>query len=278
MPITILRLFLLALLPWLTPAWADGPLKFGVLNQHAVLITAQIWNPILEAVSRISGVPLVLAQGKSAPETTARTVAGEYDFAYTNHLFTSERVKLGFRVIARLNRPAIQGQIVVPADSPLTRLEDLEGKAVVFPSREAFVGYHVPRQALDEAGIAVNERFSTNQEGAMQALRAGTADAASVNDKVMRAFAERTGFRYRVLWTSDAYPDLAVMVHPRVPAEVVERVRHALVTLHETTEGRAALAAANAIVKNREPLRFVPATDADYAVYRAFWQRRERAR
>ncbi|MGQ9862030.1 MAG: phosphate/phosphite/phosphonate ABC transporter substrate-binding protein [Thiobacillaceae bacterium] len=273
MPAISFRLFLLLLLPWLTPAWADGPLKFGVLNQHAMLTTAQIWNPILEAASRASGVPLVLAQGRSAPETTARTVAGDYDFAYTNHLFTPDRVKLGFRVIARLNRPPIEGQIVVPADSPLTRLTDLMGKTVVFPSREAFVGYHVPRQALDEAGIAVTERFSTNQEGAMQALRAGVADAASVNDELMRAFAARTGLRYRVLWTSDAFPDLAVMAHPRVPAEVVARVRHALLTLHETADGRAALAAANAILKNPEPLRFVPATDADYAAYRAFWQR-----
>ncbi|MGQ9686511.1 MAG: hypothetical protein ACUVT2_09445, partial [Thiobacillaceae bacterium] len=82
MPAISLRLFLLLLLPWLTPAWADGPLKFGVLNQHAMLTTAQIWNPILEAASRASGVPLVLAQGRSAPETTARTVAGDYDFAY----------------------------------------------------------------------------------------------------------------------------------------------------------------------------------------------------
>jgi len=268
-------LFCLALLSGLfsvQSAGADTALKFGVLNRHPVALTAQIWNPILHYVSRKVGVPLVLAMGKAAPETTERTVAGEYDFAYSNHLFTPEREKLGFQVIARLNRPAIASQIVVAADAPLRVLADLAGKAVAFPSREAFVGYHVPRLALGRAGIEVKASFGGNQEGAMQQLAAGAADAAAVNDQVMRAFAARHGFRYRVLWASEPYPDLAVMAHRRVPAAMVEKVRTALLGMRHDAEGRAALDAANAIVKNAEPLAFVAATEADYAPYRRFWR------
>lgn len=264
-------LSLLLCLVSIFPVQASEALKFGVLNQHPVTITAQIWNPILQYVSQRTGVPLALAMGRTAPETTRRTLAGEYDFAYTNHLFTPERQQLGFRVIARLNRPTISSQIVVAIDSPLQTLDDLEGKRVAFPSREAFVGYHVPHQALKQSGIGVTARFAGNQEGAMQQLAAGAVDAAAVNDRVMDAFASRLGFRYRVLWRSEPYPDLAVMVHPRLPADLVEQIRSTLVGMHEEPAGRSALESANAIAKNPQPLAFVPATDADYIPYSRFW-------
>lgn len=257
---------------WAWPAQAAEVFKFGVLNQHPVTVTAQLWNPILRHVSQRTGISLELAMGPTAPETTRRTLAGEYDFAYTNHLFTPERQQLGFRVIARLNRPAISSQIVVAEDSPLKTLTDLEGVRVAFPSREAFVGYHVPRQALEHSGIRVTARFAGNQEGAMRQLAAGAVDAAAVNDRVMAAFTSRQGFRYRVLWSSEPYPDLAVMVHPRVPSDVVEQVREALIEMAGERAGRVLLQGANAIVQNPEALAFVLATDADYAPYRRFWR------
>ncbi len=273
----ILRTLLnrLALMLCLLPACAlqaAEAMKFGVLNQHPVTVTAQIWNPILLEISQQTGIPLALAMGHSAPETTRRTLAGEYDFAYTNHLFTPERQKAGFRVLARFNRPAISGQIVVPTDSPLQSLADLDGKKLAFPSREAFVGFHVPNQALTRAGIAVSKSFAGNQEGAMRQLVTGVVDAAAVNNRVMRAFATRTGFQYRVVWHSEPYPDLAVMVHPRVPGGVVERVRNALLSMHQRDSGRRALAKANQIIKNDQPLIFVPASDADYTPYSRFWR------
>lgn len=251
---------------------AAEAMKFGVLNQHPVTVAAQIWNPMLLEISQQTGIPLALSMGQSAPETTQRTLAGEYDFAYTNHLFSPERQKIGFQVIARLNRPAIRGQIVVPIDSPLQKLADLNGKKIVFPSKEAFVGYHVPSQALSRAGISVSSAFAGNQEGAMRQLATGIVDAAAVNDRVMHAFAMRTKFRYRVLWRSEPYPDLAVMAHPRVPAGMVARVRDALLSMHQRDSGRRALENANRFLRSTEPLIFVPASNADYAPYSRFWR------
>ncbi|MCI4439907.1 phosphate/phosphite/phosphonate ABC transporter substrate-binding protein [Tibeticola sp.] len=245
--------------------------SFAVLNQRTVAATAELWNPILQWVSRRSGVHLTLAMGKTAVETTERTVAGAFDFAYTNHLFTPERRQLGWRVLVRFNRPAIHGQIVVPSTSPLGSLVDLQGKTVVFPSREAVVAYHAPRQALHRAGVRVVERFASHQEAAMHQLVSGAADAAGVNDTVMRAYALREGFRYRALWTSAPFPDLPVMVHPRVPNEIVARVQAAFLAMDADREGRRILDDAGALLAADHPLAFVRAHESDYDVYRALW-------
>ena len=106
--------------------------RFNVLNQRSVALTAQYWNPILTYVSKKSGVPLELKLAKTAQEGNAIAEKGGYDFLYTNHFFTPERDRLGYKVIARPAGPGIRSQIVVPEDSPIQTLQDLNGKDVAF--------------------------------------------------------------------------------------------------------------------------------------------------
>lgn len=254
--------------PAVIDAAADRVWTFAVLNQRSVNATAALWNPILDWVSRHSGVTLALAMGKTAVETTERTVAGAYDFAYTNHLFTPERAQLGWRVLARFNRPAIHGVIIVAEASPIASLSALAGKAVVFPSREAMVAYRAPRLALEQAGVRVVERFAGHQEAALQQLASGAADAAGVNEASLHAYAARVAFRTRTLWRSPPFPDLPVMAHPRVPAAIVTRVRSAMLRMANDPQGRRILDDAGALLAVTQPLAFVAASDADYDVYR----------
>jgi phosphonate transport system substrate-binding protein len=60
----------------------------------------------------------------------------------------------------------------------------------VFPPVAAFLGYHLPMEALLRKGIHVTLHFAANQEGATGQLKAGRAVAAGVHAEVMRAFAQ----------------------------------------------------------------------------------------
>jgi phosphonate transport system substrate-binding protein len=255
------------------PARAQEPtLYFGVLNQRSIALTAQYWNPILRYVSQQSGVPLQLKMGKTAPETTAMTLRGEFAFVYTNHLFTPERVRLGYRVIARPNSPGVRALIVVPDDSLLKTLADLNGRTAVFPSREAFLGYSLPIDALQKAKIEVTPAFAGNQEGAMAQLQAKTADAAAVNSQVLENYARRENFHYRVLWRSEPYLDLPIMANPAVAKVRIEAVRQAFIGMAADPQGRKILEDGAALLKLTGPLGFVAADDNDYANYREFFR------
>lgn len=269
---TVTRWLVLAA-AWLgtTTATAQA-LRFGVLNQRSPQLTAQYWNPILDHVSRKSGVALELRIGKSAPDTTAMAVRGELDLYYTNHLFNAERDALGWQVFGRAAGEGIRAELVVAADSPVTTLAQLQDKGVVFASPEAFVGYWVPMDALLKAGVRVKPQFAGNQEGAMAQLRSGAAAAAGVNAKVMAEYARREGLPYRSLWSSERYLDLALMAHPRVPASAVERLRAAFVGMAQDPEGRRVLEVAAGLVKQQPPLGFVAAENRDYDNYRSFYR------
>ena len=269
---TAIQLLFLAA-AWLVAASASAQaLRFGVVNQRSPQLTAQYWNPILDHVTRQSGVSLVLQIGKSASDTTARAVRGDLDVYYTHHLFTAERDRLGWRVFGRGAGEGIRAEIVVGADSPITALAQLQGQSVVFPSPEAFVGYWIPMDALMKAGLQVTPQFAGNQEGAMAQLRSGAARAAGVNAKVMSEYAKRENMRYRSLWVSERYLDLALMVHPRVPAAVAERLRAAFVGMAQDPAGMRVLEASADLIKQEPPFGFVASDNRDYNNYRDFYR------
>lgn len=253
-------------------AFAEEPLFFGVLNQRSATLTAQYWNPILTHVSAKSGVPLRLKMGRTAPETTAMTVRGEFAFAYTNHLFTPKRDRLGWRVIARPATKGIQGAIVVPEASPVKTITDLASREVGFPSPEAFVGYWVPMDALLKAGVEVKPVFAGNQEGVMAQLKSGRVVAAAVNAQVMEAYARREQFPYRIIWQSETYLDLPVMANPKVPTAKVGAVRDALTKMSQDEEGKKILQAGAELLKQTYAPGFVAADDHDYENYRRFYR------
>ncbi len=249
-----------------------APYAFGVLNHRSLQATAAYWNPILNYVSARSGVPLELHIGRTANETTDRVVAGQLDFAYTNHLFTPKRSRLGWRVLARQDSEGIRGQIVVLDSSPVKNLSELAGQPVSFANPYAFVGYYVPMNMLMHAGVQVTPLFSGNQEAAMGQLMSGQVVAAGVNHQVMDDFAQRRQLKYRVLAESEPYFDLAVMASPRIGSAQRNKVRQAFVGMASDPEGRRVLQLAARSLGLPTARGFVAADDRDYANYRAFFR------
>lgn len=251
---------------------AQDTYKFYVLNQRSVALTAQYWNPILTYVGRKSGVPLELKLAKTPQEGNIIAEKGGYDFQYTNHFFTPERDRLGWKVIARPAGPGIPSQIVVPEDSPIQTLQDLDGKDVAFVSPDAFLGYWVPMDALLRAKVKVNGLFTGNQEASSAQLKVKKVAAAGVNSSVLARYARRESFAYRAVWTSEAYLDLCIMANPKVPADKVAAVRAALINMVRDPEGRKVLEAGAELLKSTGELGFVAADDRDYDNYRKFYR------
>lgn len=271
--VSTVTLLLLALGTETWPQQNQGqPLSFGVIIWRSPILTAQFWNPILRYVSEKSGVPLQLKVAQTGPEHTAMVRRGEYHFLYSNHNFIKENEESGYRVFARPQEDAQSGEIVVLKDSPIHSLAELAGKEMVFPHTAAFLGYHLPMDALLRKGIQVKLHFAGNQEGAMGQLKAGRVVAAGVNAAVMRAFAQRESVAYRVLWSSDKYLNLALSSHPSVPVETVKAVRAAFIQMADDPEGAKVLAASADVLKQAQPLRFIASKDSEFDNMRNFYR------
>jgi phosphonate transport system substrate-binding protein len=265
---------LLFFVSWPVFAWqAGGPYPFGVLNQHSVSLTAEYWNPILRYVSQKSGVSLKLKISASANQTTDLANRNALAFVYSNHFFTPARQKLGFHVFARANDAGIRGVIAVREDSLVRDLEQLRDRRIAFPNPYAFVGYHLPMDALTARDIRVSPVFSANQEAAISLLRHVRIDAIGANESILESYARRSGLRYRVIWRSAPYPDLALMAHGSLAPGLIARVQQAFVNMKRDPEGRKILLEASRRIGERSHPGFITASDADYAGYLEFFRR-----
>jgi phosphonate transport system substrate-binding protein len=275
-PFSITRTALLACaLMFAASATASGAAphayNFSPVNQYNLKVSASFWNPIIRYVSAKSGVTLNLKLGRTSADTTSFVLTREVDFAFTNHMFSPERSKLGWTVFGRRNAAPVHAQVVVPADSTAVRLPDLAHAAVGFPGPEALLSYKAPYAELLRSGVPVNTVFTGNMDAAFAQLFSGKVKAVGANSQLVRNYTGRTGKAFRVLWSSPAFNDLALMASPRVPAADQGAVANAFLTMHLDPEGRKILASAGALVHASEPVSFVAAGDADFASYRDFY-------
>jgi len=262
---SLLAAFLCLFLCTARPGHAETKIwSFGVLQVRNALLTAEYWNPILRYVSAKSGVTLELAVVSNASEHTAKIGDGSYDFAFTNHIFKPRNAAAGYRVIARTREAPIRGEIVVPFDSPVKSIKDLAGKEVGFPSAASFVAYAVSFDALVRQGIRVTPVFGGNQEGIMVQLKVGRVPAASVNSQIIKEFAAREHFLYRVIWQSKEYQNFPVVAHPRVPAKTAAAVTRALAAMADDPEGLRILQSAANVVGQKPPLGFLASSNKEY--------------
>ena len=145
--------------------------RFSPVNQWNIELTAKYWNPIIEHVSRKSGVKLELKIGRTSADTTAYVLAQEVEFIFSNHMFSPEREKLGWKVFGRRNAPPIHAQIVVSVSSPIVTVDQLAGHEIAFAGPEAFIGYKVPSAHLISLGIPVkNVLFASEMIGAVRGI------------------------------------------------------------------------------------------------------------
>jgi phosphonate transport system substrate-binding protein len=246
--------------------------NFSPVPQYSTGLTASYWNPILDYVSEKSGIKLNLKISRTSADTTSYVLAREVDFIFSNHLFSPERDALGWKVFGKRQMPPLFSQIVVPADSPITDLEQLKGKEVAFAGAEAFLIYKVNYANLLARNIDVKVVFAGNADAALAQLFSGRVVAAGGQSQLLEGYSRRENRKFRVLWSSEGFQDLALMASPKVTEKDMKAVANAFFDMPNSARGKEILHQASKLVGLPVDAYFVAASGADYASYRRFFQ------
>jgi phosphonate transport system substrate-binding protein len=244
-------------------ARAEEPLVFAVVPQFEQRKLFAIWRPIVEELTRRTGVPLRLEATLGVPEFEAAISAGKFDFVYTNpyHVFR-ERRRQGYLPLVRDAVP-LHGIVVVSRDSPIRDVKELSGKVLAVPSPNSFGACLLVRAELErEHGVHVQVLATKTHSSAYLHVATGLAPAAGGVDKTLREQPAEVRDALRILFRTRDVASHPVAAHPRVPAETRRAVQRALLDMAATPEGAALLA--------KVPLeRTVEARHADYDAYAA---------
>jgi phosphonate transport system substrate-binding protein len=238
---------------------------------------ARQYLPFLRYLERRTGYRFRLHFAAGDARIVEDLGRGAVDFAALGaYSFVLARERYGAVALARgldrRGRGEYRSLIVVAPGSPLKRVADLRGRRLAFGATTSTQGHLIPRIELMQHGVALADLASHRYTGSHRACAgeviAGRADACGMQDVMAEELADQG--LVRILHASAYYPSSGIAASARLPAEVRERVRRALVEFEPQGHDAAGLYRWD---KTEMARGFVAARDGDYASIRD-WLRR----
>jgi len=239
------RLFCLFLYLMISSSFVTAEtLTFGIVPQQSAKKLAKLWTPISRYLSEKTGVTVLFSTAQDIPTFEKRLLAGEYDIAYMNpYHYTVFHQKPGYEAIAKQQDREIKGIVVVAKESDITSLDQLSGATLAFPSLAAFAASVLPRAKMAKEGIDITPKYVSSHDSVYLTVSKGLFLAGG---GVMRTFnntAPEVREKLRVLWATPGYTPHAIAVHPRVNADLRQKIQQALIDMDQDPEGEALLKA-----------------------------------
>ena len=226
------------------PSHAQTPERytFAVVPQFSISELHKDWAPLLQRLTKDTGLTLELKIAPSIPKFEAEFLKGTPDFAYMNpyHAVMARQAE-GYIPLVRDSKP-LSGVLLTRKDSPYKTPRDLNGQTLGFPAPNAFGASLYMRALLTEdVKIKFDARYlGTHSNVYRHVVRGETAAGGSViaalNDEVPELRDQLV-----VLYKTPDVASHPVVAHPRVPESARKTLTQALLALTQDEAGRAML-------------------------------------
>jgi len=232
----------------------------GVVPQFEQRKLLAIWQPVIEDLEKRTGLRFNLNSTLTIEKFEKAVARGEFDFLYLNpyHLFQVHGSQGYIPLVA--DKAPLRGILVVRRDSTIQTPADLNGRVVAFPSANAIGATLLPRADLGQIfHVAVTPLYVKTHSSVYLHVVKNLADAGGGVEKTLQEQSEAVRSSLRVIYSTRTIPSHPVAAHPRVPRNVQDKVRRALLAIGNTPEGKS-------MIEKIPVEQFVPVTYDDYAV------------
>jgi len=232
---------------------------FGIVPQQSATRLAQVWVPLLDRLSDVTGYTVEFATAKDIPTFEACLARGAYDIAYMNpYHYTVFHASAGYEAFAKQAGKRLRGVLVARADSDIAGLDDLEGGTLAFPSPAAFGASVIPRAELRSQQISFTPHYVMSHDSVYRSVALGLFAAGGGVGRTLGNIPEDLRAQLRVIYRTDEYTPHAFATSASLP----ERARNALVSALLAIDDEALLTPLGMV-------GFEAATDADWDDVRA---------
>lgn len=222
-------------------ALAATSYSFAVVPQYNVVQLHTEWQPVLERISRETGITLELALQSSIPRFEQAVLKGEPDFAYANpyHAVMAKKAQ-AYLPLLRDSKP-LSGILLVRKDSPYKSLQDLAGSDIGFPAPNAFGASLYMRALLAERKIKFQPQILNNHGNVFRSILNGSVAAGGAVNNTYNDEKPEIREQLRILFQTPTSASHPVIAHPRVPDAVRQAVKAAFLSMQKDPAGLALL-------------------------------------
>jgi len=237
---TMLRFRLLALILlifFITAAFKkslaqERVFTIGVVPQFTPVEIFERWGPLVKELENRTGLKFELKTYKSIPEFEKAFLKGEPDFVFMNPYHQVMAYKAQKYIPLVRDKTPLTGILVVRRDSPVKEVKDLDGKVIAFPAPNAFAASLYMRALLAEKfKIKFTPEYVKTHDNVYRQVILGKAQAGGgVNNTFLRQ-PEEVKRELRILYETPSAAPHPFSVHPRVPKEVIDKVKKAILDM-----------------------------------------------
>jgi len=227
------------------------------------------YQGLSEYVAEKAGLKLRLIHKAEYAELNELLKSGEVDLAFScSGPYVTGHDEFGLELLAAPvvnGTPTYQAYIIVPSDSAVTSLEQLEGATFAFTDPESNTGCLVPTYMLALDDTTPEEFFGRviytySHDNSIRAVANHEVDGASV-DSLIWEYTNATDpeftSRTKIIARSEPFAIPPVVVRPDLDPSLKQRLREIFLTAHEDPEGAA-------LLEQMHMERFVEIDDSDY--------------
>jgi len=250
---------------------SEQPLVIAVTPEQNIFRQIERYTPVISYVSRETGISIKLKAFTSCEDAIRNAASSSIHGAFFGSFACAlAQRQVGVEALARPEAldgtSTYHGLIFVRKDSGIRNAGDMKGKRFAFVDRATTAGYLLPLFYLSSKGIRdymtyLGEvYFAGTHEDAIYDVLRGQADVGAAKNTVFHRLAardHRIRSELKILSRSPDMPETTLVLTPAVDPHIRERIREALLNMHDSPAGRAVLRAFGA-------KRFVATVVQDY--------------
>jgi phosphonate transport system substrate-binding protein len=204
----------------------------GVVPQFTPVEIYERWGPLVKELENRTGLKFELKTYKSIPEFEKAFLKGELDFVFMNPYHQVMAYKAQKYIPLVRDKTPLIGILVVRRDSPVKEVKDLDGKVIAFPAPNAFAASLYMRALLAEKFKIrfIPEYVKTHDNVYRQVILSKAQAGGGVNNTFLRQ-PEEVKRELRILYETPSAAPHPLSVHPRVPKEVRDKVKEAILDM-----------------------------------------------
>jgi phosphonate transport system substrate-binding protein len=130
----------------------------------------------------------------------------------------------GYRAFARQSNKKLKGLIVVRKSANITRLEDLGGSDLAFPSPAAFGASVIPRAELRSRGVAFTPQYVRSHDSVYRAVSSGLVEAGGGVLRTFNTVPANIRDQLKIIYRTSGYTPHAFAAHPDVSEETLATI------------------------------------------------------
>lgn len=229
---------------------------FSVVPQFKPSQLQQEWGPVIDRISRETGIKLKLVIPPSIPKFEAELFKGMPDFSFMNPYQAEIAMKSsGYLAMLRDKKP-LNGILVVRKDSPYKKVKDLDGLTIGFPAPNAFgASLFVRAKLAEEYSLKFTPKFLNNHNLVFKHILLGHVAAGGTVNSALNDEPQDVRDQLAILYTTPDVASHPIAAHSRIPESARKAVINSLLGMQQDVEGRAML----------KEIRLSNLVDANYA-------------